>query len=360
MATLELDGIHKSFGAEPVLEDVSLSVEAGEFLVLVGPSGCGKSTLLRIIAGLVPASRGRVRLDGEVVDQLDPRQRDVAMVFQNYALYPHMSVRKNLAFPLKLRRVPRERIAAEVRETADLLGLGELLDRKPGTLSGGQMQRVALGRAIIRHPRLFLFDEPLSNLDAKLRGEMRGEIARLHERLRITTIYVTHDQAEAMTMGSRIAVLNGGRLEQEGAPLEVFERPATRFVASFIGSPPMNLIEGRVGEGRFRAGALDLAAPAAAAAGPLVLGVRPHQIRAGGGAAALEVSFVERLGTQTLIECEIGLEEGLRVSLEGNRELAVGRSLALEMPPEALHWFEPVTGRRLSTAPSSAPPGPSL
>jgi ABC-type sugar transport system ATPase subunit len=344
MPELALRGVVKRFDDQTILPGIDLEVQDGEFLVLVGPSGCGKSTLLRIVAGLIPASAGEIRLGGREVSALEPRERDVAMVFQNYALYPHMTVAKNLAFPLKMRRVAREEIRRKVGETAELLGLTALLERKPSTLSGGQMQRVALGRAIIRDPALFLFDEPLSNLDAKLRAEMRAEIARLHRRLGITTLYVTHDQAEAMTLGDRICVLNQGRIEQTGTPLEVFRRPATRFVASFIGSPPMNLVEGRVEGGRFVRGPLSVESPPGVE-GPVVLGVRPHEVELGGG-VELEVEDVEPLGTQTLVALRL---DGARLvhSHEGSLEVRPGERRRVRLGPASLHWFDGASGRRL-------------
>ncbi len=344
MAGLILEGIVQRFGENTVLHGIDLTVDHGEFMVLVGPSGCGKSTLLRIVAGLVPVTEGHLELDGRPIGDLEPRERDVAMVFQNYALYPHMSVRKNLAFPLTLRKEPRAQIEEKVRKTAGMLGLDELLDRKPKQLSGGQMQRVALGRAIIRNPRLFLFDEPLSNLDAKLRGEMRGEISRLHRDLGITTLYVTHDQAEAMTLGQRICVLRDGHVEQIGEPLEVFREPATRFVASFIGSPAMNLLEGRVEDGRFVRGDLQLFSPGIPD-GPVVLGVRPHRIELG-GEHALRVRAVERLGSQTLIDLAVD-GEALRLSVEGQHPARRRDRLEISLPPGALHWFDARSGRRI-------------
>jgi multiple sugar transport system ATP-binding protein len=240
MAHVLLEGISKHFGPVKVIEHLDLRIDDREFLVLVGPSGCGKSTVLRLIAGLEELTAGTIRIGGRVVNDVAPKDRDIAMVFQSYALYPHMSVRQNLEFGLRIRRVPAAEITQLVSEVADTLGIGDLLDRRPKQLSGGQRQRVAVGRAIVRKPSVFLFDEPLSNLDAKLRVQMRAEILKLQRRLQTTTIYVTHDQVEAMTMGRRIAVLNQGVLQQVGTPLEVYEQPANRFVASFIGTPPMN------------------------------------------------------------------------------------------------------------------------
>ena len=350
MAGLILRDIVQRFGDNTVLHGIDLAVEPGEFMVLVGPSGCGKSTLLRIVAGLVAHTEGTLELDGRRIDDLEPRERDVAMVFQNYALYPHMTVRKNLSFPLSLRKEPKSEIAAKVARTAELLGLGELLERKPGQLSGGQMQRVAVGRAIIRNPKLFLFDEPLSNLDAKLRAEMRGEIARLHRELGITTLYVTHDQAEAMTLGQRICVLKDGRIEQVGEPMQVFERPATRFVASFIGSPAMNLLEGAVNGGEFVRGELCLSAPGIPE-GPVVLGIRPHRVEVG-GEHSFAVLAVESLGTQTLIDLDLGSER-MRLSIEGDFGVRRGARLEVSLPPEGLHWFDSASGRRIEPGPGT-------
>ncbi len=345
MTRLALRGITHRFGAQTVLADVALAVEPGEFLVLLGPSGCGKSTLLRIVAGLVAPSAGQVEIDGKVVNDMEPRERDVAMVFQNYALYPHMSVRANLAFPLKMAGVERGERAGRVARAAEVLGLTPLLERKPATLSGGQMQRVALGRALVRNPRLFLFDEPLSNLDARLRAEMRAEIARLHRELGITTLYVTHDQAEAMTMGTRICLLNAGRIEQVGTPLQVFERPASAFVAAFVGSPPMNLLRGRIEGGRFSLGPLALDLPFRD--GAAWLGIRPHHVALGEG-TALPISFVERLGHETHIHLDLGADgQRLLVACDGARAVPDQGALAVELPPGKLHGFDPDTGRRL-------------
>ncbi len=353
MARLKLEHLTKTFGAATVLNDVSLDVGDGEFLVLVGPSGCGKSTLLRIIAGLEAPTRGRCILDGVDVTDRDPTQRDVAMVFQNYALYPHMTVRKNLEFPLRLRKFSTSERGRKVDEVAEILGLAPLLDRKPGTLSGGQMQRVALGRAIIRNPRLFLFDEPLSNLDAKMRSEMRSEIARLHRRLGVTTIYVTHDQAEAMTMGSRIVVMQKGSVQQAGAPLAVFDDPANTFVASFIGSPPMNLVPGEVEGGVFRAGPLAVPCPHGAQ-GAVILGIRPHAFLDSGSTSA-PATYVENLGTQTVIEVDLGGSR-LLVTRDGNRAVTPGDPVRLGIDPATVRWFDVRTGNRAWPPISEAAP----
>jgi len=343
MARLELLGIRHAYASRTVLDDVSLAVDEGEFLVLLGPSGCGKSTLLRIVAGLVRQSAGEVRIDGERADELEPRERGVAMVFQNYALYPHKSVRGNLSFPLENARLPRAEIERRVARAAARLGLEGLLEHAPGALSGGQMQRVALGRALVREPRLFLFDEPLSNLDARLRVELRGEIARLTRELGVTTLYVTHDQAEAMTLGTRVCVMDAGRVAQLGTPLELYRAPASRFVASFVGHPPMNLVPGRVGGGRFRRGALELAAPLAE--GELVLGFRPHEVVLGRG-VPLPVTRVERLGNETHVVLDLAGASVCAV-LPGDAPVRE-TTLALELPPAGCHWFRADTGARLA------------
>src|ERR1700723_503989 len=252
MASVEVSNVRKSFGRFEVLHGVSISVDDGEFVILVGPSGCGKSTLLRMVAGLESVTSGELRIDGRLVNDVPPKERDIAMVFQNYALYPQMTVAKNMSFSLELARRPKEEITEKVNKAADILGLQVLLARYPRQLSGGQRQRVAMGRAIVRDPSVFLFDEPLSNLDAKLRVQMRGEIKSLHQRLETTTVYVTHDQIEAMTMADQIVVMNHGRIEQIGAPLELYDRPANLFVAGFIGSPSMNFITGTVGAQGFK------------------------------------------------------------------------------------------------------------
>ena len=318
MAAIELSHIHKRYGETVVVDDLSLHVASGEFVVLVGPSGCGKSTLLRIVAGLLEPSAGTVRIDGRDVTQLAPGERDLAMVFQSYALYPHMTVRENIAFPLKVRKLAPDAIARKVGETAEMLGLASLLDRFPRNLSGGQRQRVAMGRAIVREPKAFLFDEPLSNLDAGLRAKMRADIAALHRRLGATTIYVTHDQHEAMTLADRLVLLSHGRIAQIGPPLEVYGRPNSRLVAEFLGSPPMNFLpvvrEGDelVGAGfRVRAEGLQSGAPR-----ELWLGVRPEAMRLGeraGGTVATGLAavpavaeWVERTGSDGFLYAKIG------------------------------------------------------
>jgi ABC-type sugar transport system ATPase subunit len=333
MATLELRGLDKSFGGNPVVRSVSLRAEDGEFLVLVGPSGCGKSTLLRLIAGLETPDRGEVRIDGRVVNELEPGERDVAMVFQNYALYPHMTVEANVAFPLRMARVPRAERAARAAEALALLGIGDLARRKPAQLSGGQQQRVALARALVRRPKLFLFDEPLSNVDAKLRAEMRAELARLHRELGATMVYVTHDQVEAMTLGTRIAVLEGGALQQVGPPLEVYREPANRFVAGFLGAPPMNLLDGE--------DAAALGAPGA------VAGFRPQEAALGGPLRA-RITLLEELGSETLVHAET-LAGGAPVvlCLPPGSAPAAGAEVGIGPAGRALHRFDAVSGARL-------------
>jgi multiple sugar transport system ATP-binding protein len=307
MASVEVSNVRKSFGALEVIHGVSIRVEDGEFVILVGPSGCGKSTLLRMIAGLESITSGELRIDERIVNDVPPKERDIAMVFQNYALYPQMTVAKNMSFSLELARRPKDEIADKVNKAADILGLKPLLERYPRQLSGGQRQRVAMGRAIVRDPAVFLFDEPLSNLDAKLRVQMRAEIKALQQRLASTTIYVTHDQIEAMTMADRIVVLHDGAVEQIGAPLELYDSPANLFVAGFIGSPAMNFVKGRLEDGGppalVTASGFRIpfdAAPRAAARSEIVLGVRPEHMRLGGPLAVpAEVVVVEPTGYET-------------------------------------------------------------
>src|SRR5947207_7556060 len=301
MGQVKLEHVTKRFSADAVaLNDLSLDVQDGEFLILVGPSGCGKTTALRIVAGLEKPTSGRIMIGDRVVNDVSPRDRDIAMVFQNYALYPHMTVYKNLAFGLKERRTPKPEIDRRVREVSGILGLDELLKRRPAQLSGGQRQRVAMGRALVREPKAFLLDEPLSNLDAKLRVQMRAELKRIHQRLGITTVYVTHDQVEAMTLGDRIVVMSGGKALQIGRPQDVYRRPANLFVAGFIGSPAMNLVRGTASDGRVVAGELRFAWPGPPA-GELAVGIRPECLTPaddGRPAMELRVDVVEPLGEQ--------------------------------------------------------------
>jgi ABC-type sugar transport system ATPase subunit len=344
MSDVIIRGIRKSYGAVQVLHGIDLSIRSGEFVVFVGPSGCGKSTLLRMIAGLEDITAGTIAIGDTVVNNVAPARRGIAMVFQNYALYPHMTVGQNMGFGLKLARVSVEERERRVREAAEMLQLSDYLDRLPRQLSGGQRQRVAIGRAIVRDPKVFLFDEPLSNLDAALRVATRVEIARLKQKLPGTTmIYVTHDQVEAMTLADRIVVLNGGRIEQVGSPLELYERPANLFVARFIGSPAMNVVD--IGAGI-----------RTAPAGTARLGVRPeHLAIAADGQPALfdgTVSLVEQLGEVTIVYLDIGAAEPVIAKLEGVRRVAAGQRLGLTAAPDKLHFFD-AAGNRLDAAPTA-------
>ena len=383
MSRITLDAVVKEYsGGVRAVDGVDLEVESGEFLVLVGPSGCGKSTLLRMIAGLEEVSGGKISIGEREVTNLSPRDRDVAMVFQNYALYPHYSVAKNLAYGLRVRGTPKEEIARRVDEVARMLGLEELLERRPSALSGGQRQRVAMGRAIVREPLAFLMDEPLSNLDAKLRVDMRAQLARLHAELNVTTVYVTHDQIEAMTLGQRVAVMRDGRFQQVDNPQNLYKRPQNLFVAAFIGSPPMNLVEATVRDGaisfagiRVPSGTLDIPE------GDLVLGIRPQDLVAADGADPrlpsfeVEPAVVEELGSATHaifpidappVETEAvraASDEGERgvllaadqralftAALPEEAPVAVGKTLRLAVDPRRFHFFDRETGQRLEPA----------
>jgi sn-glycerol 3-phosphate transport system ATP-binding protein len=354
MATLTVEGVRKDFGTTHVLHGIDLAVGEGEMIVIVGASGCGKSTLLRIVAGLETASAGRILIDGADVTRLEPKDRDIAMVFQNYALYPHMSVFDNMAYGLKIRGLPKAEIAQRVQQAADLLGLGALLQRKPRQLSGGQRQRVAMGRAIVREPKLFLFDEPLSNLDAKLRVQMRAEIKRLQRRLGVTSLYVTHDQVEAMTLGDRLVVMHEGKAEQVATPMEVWSRPANTFVAGFIGAPAMNFLEATLAPGGEAAvlkagptlGFIDGRRPLPDGT-PLIVGIRPEHLVAGGeGNLPLRVDLVEPLGAESLVHGLLPSGEEMTVRLSASSPLP-GSILPLGAPPLSLHVFEAATGRRV-------------
>ena len=356
MASLSLVDVSKQFGAVHAVHPSSIEVGDGEFLVLVGPSGCGKSTLLRMIAGLEPVSGGRIRLDGRDLTDLAPRDRDMAMVFQDYALYPHMSVAENLGFALRMQGLPRERVAARVRETADLLELTPLLERRPRALSGGQRQRVALGRALVRQPSLFLFDEPLSNLDAKLRVGMRMEIRNLQQRTRITSVYVTHDQVEAMTMADRVVVMRDGRIQQSGPPMEVYNRPANVFVATFIGSPPMSLIEAiATPDGARLASGLTLPwAPGRQSVrpGPVTLGLRAEHVTlaahedAPGFHFSTEVKHVEDHGADALALVVLGGAPLLARVPPGQLRGGM-QAVRLRLDLERLHLFDGESGDAL-------------
>ncbi|MDJ1160037.1 sn-glycerol-3-phosphate ABC transporter ATP-binding protein UgpC [Chelatococcus sp. SYSU_G07232] len=358
MGRLTISGLGKSFGGMEVLRDIALDVRDGEFVVLVGPSGCGKSTLLRLIAGLEEATEGEIRIGERVVNDVPPKDRDIAMVFQNYALYPHMSVRRNIAFALRAKGRPKEEIEAKVAEAARVLELDALLDRRPGELSGGQRQRVAIGRAMVRDPSIFLFDEPLSNLDAKLRHQMRAELKKLHRTLGTTIVYVTHDQLEAMTLADRIAVMRGGRIEQFGSPLELYSRPANLFVAGFIGSPAMNFLKAEVEASGTVARLADGAAlplPVTAPSGRrITIGIRPDDLSLVGpgaetGAARLSgrLAMVEPLGSESLLTVVCAGQE-IVCKVPGIPALADDAPLSLGLAPQALHVFDSESTLRLS------------
>lgn len=356
MARLQIDAVSKQFGADYAVREVSLDIADGEFLVLLGPSGCGKSTLLRMIAGLEQPSEGRILLDGNDITEEAPQTRDLAMVFQSYALYPHLSVAKNIGFPLRARRRSRAEIARRVGEVAGTLELSALLERRPAALSGGQRQRVALARAMVRDPGAFLMDEPLSNLDAKLRSATRAELIGLHRRLGATFLYVTHDQVEAMTMATRIALLNAGRVEQVGTPEELYDRPRTAFVAGFLGSPPMNLFPAEVisqdGALRVRADGIDAAlglngGPGDATA--VLAGIRPERLRLDPAATAVRgrVTMVENLGSEELVHVTAGTVE-LCVRAPRPVGVAVGEDIGLRADAADIHLFDPASGLRMT------------
>src|SRR5215470_4330224 len=356
MAAVEIRSVVKRFGGTEVLHGIDVTIEDRSFVVLLGPSGCGKSTLLRMIAGLEEITAGEIAIGGKVVNDVPPKQRDVAMVFQNYALYPHMKVFDNMAFSLKLAKVDRETIEANVRRAADILGLAEYLDRYPRQLSGGQRQRVAMGRAIVRDPQVFLFDEPLSNLDAQLRVQMRTEIKALHQRLGSTSIYVTHDQIEAMTMADKIVVMRSGRIEQAGAPLEVYDHPRNLFVAGFIGSPAMNLIPGtlRAADGRPQVEtaegvALPLPASAPGRAGQVVVyGVRPDHLGVANGSGGFDatVDVVEPTGADTLVFAHVGSQRVCGAFAE-RYGFKPGDRIALAPRLDCVHLFDAQSGVNL-------------
>ncbi len=336
MASIRLSNIVKRYGfgakANQVIHGVSAEINDGEFVVIVGPSGCGKSTLLRMVAGLEAITEGEISIGGKVVNKIEPAQRDIAMVFQNYALYPHMSVFENMAYGLKIAKVPPDQIRARVDKAAKILELGALLERRPGQLSGGQRQRVAMGRAIVREPQAFLFDEPLSNLDAKLRVQTRLEIQKLHRDLGITSLFVTHDQVEAMTLAQRMIVMNAGHIEQMGTPEEVYAKPASTFVASFIGSPPMNLLKHA-----------SLAKPGQ------ILGIRPEHLRIVSGSSdawQVQVESIEMLGAERLLYTRLN-DESLIVRIdEADRVPAIGDRIEVVPRPDRLHYFDATSGKR--------------
>jgi sn-glycerol 3-phosphate transport system ATP-binding protein len=357
MAAISLRQVVKRYGsgatANPVIHGVDAEITDGEFVVIVGPSGCGKSTLLRMVAGLEAISGGEIAIGGRVVNDIEPSERDIAMVFQNYALYPHFKVFDNMAYGLRIRKLPEAEVKARVEKAAQTLELSHLLDRKPRQLSGGQRQRVAMGRAIVRQPQVFLFDEPLSNLDAKLRAQTRLEIKKLHAELGVTSLFVTHDQVEAMTLAERMIVMNAGRIEQIGTPEQVYLAPATTFVAGFIGSPPMNLLAGLASGSRFTIGDTELTLPEPAPHdGALLLGVRPEHaaVVAAPGAEGwpMQVELLEMLGAERLVYGRIG---GSAFTLRIDGMLVPpkpGDTLALKVATDQVHWFDPASGARVA------------
>ena len=352
MASIQLSRIRKDFGDVQVIRDIDISIADAEFVVFVGPSGCGKSTLLRMVAGLDQPTSGEISIGGRVVNALPPKERDVAMVFQTYALYPHMTVNQNMAFGLMIGKVAPEKIRQKVDQAARILGLDKLLDRYPRQLSGGQRQRVAMGRAMARDPAVFLFDEPLSNLDARLRVQMRTEIRALHQRLNATSIYVTHDQIEAMTMADRIVVLRDGIVEQTGTPAELYDRPVNTFVATFIGSPAMNLIPGRRTErGLALTGGGTLESVPAAMTGECVIGVRPEHLEVVPGSAPgawpVTLEVVEFAGADTMLSCRLG-DDQLLAMVHDRVSARPGAAIGLRPRADHLHWFDATSGRRIA------------
>jgi sn-glycerol 3-phosphate transport system ATP-binding protein len=352
LAEVEFCGVTRRYPGNVVaLNNLDLKINDGEFLILVGPSGCGKSTALRLLAGLDKPTSGEIKIAGASVNRLSPGERDIAMVFQNYALYPHMSVYANLAYGLRQRRTPRAEVEQRVRETARLLDIGELLDRKPGQLSGGQRQRVAMGRALVRQPRAFLLDEPLSNLDAKLRTQVRGDLKRLHRKVPVTSIYVTHDQVEAMTLGDRLCVMADGEVQQIGTPDEIYNRPANTFVAAFMGSPPMNLLPGSVRHGVLHVGEAPLAT-VHAPDGPVTVGIRPEHLHvcppSVHGAVPAQVDFYEPLGSHVLVNALVEASDNAPTSVvvqaPPDTAFDAGAYVALKFNPEKTYLFDAVTG----------------
>ena len=353
MADINLSGVRKTYANKvQVIHGVDVAIADGEFIVIVGPSGCGKSTLLRMIAGLETITEGEIAIAGKVVNRVEPKDRNIAMVFQNYALYPHMTVYDNMAYGLRIRSFSKADIETRVQRAAKILELGPLLQRKPRELSGGQRQRVAMGRAIVREPAAFLFDEPLSNLDAKLRVQMRLEIQKLHRELRTTSIFVTHDQVEAMTLADRMIVMNAGVVEQIGRPIDVYDDPASLFVAGFIGSPAMNFLPGKRAGDVVEVGALRLPLPAelrSNAPEAVTVGVRPEHLEGGGGqgqAFTFKVDTVEALGADSLVHGLVG--DGILVArVDGHATPAIGESLTFHARPGKLYFFDTATGKRL-------------
>ena len=351
MATVTIRDVRKRYGTTEVLHGVNVDIDDGEFVILVGPSGCGKSTLLRMIAGLENITGGEIAIGGRVVNNVAPKERDIAMVFQNYALYPHMSVRDNMAFALDIAKAPKALADEKVARAASILGLTPYLNRYPRQLSGGQRQRVAMGRAIVRDPQVFLFDEPLSNLDAKLRVAMRAEIKELHQRLQTTTVYVTHDQIEAMTMADKIVVMNGGNVEQIGAPLELYDRPNNLFVAGFIGSPAMNFLKGTIAGGSFtsEAGtALPMPPGGRGADGrPVVYGIRPEHFQLDGNGVPAKVHVIEPTGSETQVMAEFA-GGNIIAAFRERVSARPGEIIRITPDPSLVHVFDAATGQRLA------------
>ena len=357
MSQIELSNLVKKHGSQTILKNLNLRIESGEFVVFVGPSGCGKSTTLRLIAGLEEITGGNISLDGKVINDLAPRDRNIAMVFQNYALYPHLSVRENMAFSLKMRKAPADEIEKKVKEAAQLLNLEEMLDRKPHQLSGGQRQRVAMGRAIVRNPAVFLFDEPLSNLDAKLRNQMRAEIKKLHERLKTTTLYVTHDQVEAMTLADRIVLLNKGAIEQIGSPEELYQKPASVFVGAFLGNPPMNFLRAKIKdskiicEGQNLGSTSDFNVLHDYSSSEIIVGIRSECVQELNEKIQKEISLsctldlVEVLGASTLVHTHFA--EQKIIGYTKTQHLETGSSLKIGFNKEDCHFFDPTSEKRI-------------
>ena len=349
MAFLKFEDIDKSFGKNNVISKFNLEVEKGKFIVLLGPSGCGKSTLLRMIAGLEDITNGEIKLDNKVINKVDPSERDIAMVFQNYALYPHMNVFKNLSYGLKNKGESREEIEKKVNEVAELLEIKEFLQRKPGQLSGGQRQRVAMGRAIVRNPKAFLFDEPLSNLDAKLRGQVRIEIKKLQKQMGVTSVFVTHDQVEAMTLGDRLAVINEGVIEQVGSPIEVYENPATYFVAEFIGTPQMNFVNGEIKSNQFVSKGFSCPLTSDISDQEVIFGIRPENLKVNpNGNITIKVDLIEKLGADSIIYGYDKSNNYICYRENGNTKIKSGEEITLEIEEGVYHLFDKETKKRLN------------
>ena len=350
MSFLELKKVTKVYpNGTKAINETSLNIEHGEFMVFVGPSGCGKSTLLRMIAGLEDITEGEIDLDGKTINKIDPSERDVAMVFQNYALYPHMNVYKNLSYGLKNRGESKEKIDNKVKEVAELLEIKEFLERKPAQLSGGQRQRVAMGRAIVRNPKVFLFDEPLSNLDAQLRGQVRIEIKKLQQSMNVTSVFVTHDQVEAMTLGDRLAVINEGVIEQIGTPIEVYEKPESKFVAEFIGSPQMNFINGTIKNNYFETKGLKLKINLIIDNANVNLGFRAEDLEIKeDGEISLNIDIIEKLGSDSIIYGSNKNGESICYKESGNTKLAIGENINISINVDNIHVFDEKTGKRLN------------